>query len=109
MNLTDSELRTVDRMRKAERAWRWWRWPFLVSTLVCAGVFAYALFDLYEKFRTNPDFTYSVANLACYSAVYLNIFMINWFMAVWTLCRWKGNPSTRLLLRLLEEHDTRRS
>jgi hypothetical protein len=41
--------------------------------------------------------------------VYLNICMINWCIAVWTVCRWKGNPNTRLLLRLLEEHETPKS
>src|SRR5258707_5015227 len=109
MNLSEAELRIIARIRKGQRAWRWGRWSVLITSFACTVTFAYALFQLYDRFQKRRDDMLSIANLACYSGVYFGICMMSWCMTVWTLCRWNGDHMTKLLLRLLEEHENPKS
>jgi hypothetical protein len=99
MNLSASEARFVNRCRRFERLWPVWRW---VNLLVAVIFWAASAWILIQEAMPGGRVGASVPEMSFEQDVF-------WFMnlacvglATFTLMRWRGDPRTTLLLKLVE-------
>jgi hypothetical protein len=99
MNLSASEVRFINRWRRSERFWPIWRWVMLLVAIIFWSASAWILVQLVTP---GGRVGASVPEMSFEQDVF-------WFMnlgcvalAVFTLIRWRGDPRTTLLLKLVE-------
>lgn len=101
MDLSASEVRFINRWRRSERLWPIWRWVLLLVAVTFWGASAWILMQM-----TTPGGRVgaSAPEMSFEQVVF-------WFMnlgcvalAVFILVRWRGDPRTTLLLKLVEGH-----
>jgi len=101
MNLSASEVRFISRWRRSERLWPLWRWVMLLVAAIFWAASAWILIRLATPGgrvgASVPEMSFEqdvfwFMNLACVA------------LAVFTLIRWRGDPRTTLLLKLVEGH-----
>jgi hypothetical protein len=103
MTLTDREARWLARIRKYQRWWPYTRW-FCLGSSVGLGILYVSL--LYRLVSLADDRSVDSATLI---AMLAPICWIMLFFSVWplgfALGHWSGDIRTRLLFRLIDEHE----
>jgi hypothetical protein len=107
LHLNDADLKTIAKLRRSQEAWRWLRWLLLIVGAVCTITFAYLFLNLYGFFRAQQYDANAIGSIAFYSGPLFCIFLISWLQTLLVIRLWNGRPTTRLLLRLLEEEEYR--
>jgi hypothetical protein len=100
MKLTESERRFIKKAEQRERSWQWIRWGALVGSAVVVAIAGWSLVRLLDQMTDGGP------ALAWFTP-------FAWFTLIgasgllgWTLSHWQGDVKTRLLTRLVGEHNT---
>jgi hypothetical protein len=102
MNLTDSELRVIRKWQKYQRWWPRTRWLCLLGSL--AGIAAFAIILRWLAFLP-ADSSQDAAAVGWLSPIaWILLFMSSGWLGL-TIAHWSGDVKTRLLLKLVEEHE----
>ena len=101
MRLSESKSRLVKKWESQERDWRWQRWVWLG---VCSLLLI--LFTLvFRWFVMVASEEHAVSFVAVWNPAVWMIIMVCCYRLVDTLCHWRGDTKTKLLLRLIAEHE----
>ena len=104
MQLTTAERKLMERLRKRERKWPRDRWILLIGGgLICALYVAMLLGLLGRLDLETPDSTYVGLFLFIWP-VCLIMCLFGTYFVVWAIAEWHGNPTRRMLLKLLDSH-----
>ena len=101
MELSETEKRMIEKLKKRQQFLVRWRWVGLIGTLVyvvvglCGVVFS---LHFLNRSETTPDLI-----VACIFAAALGLFALGVVLAAYLLLNWNGDCETRLLLRLIED------
>ena len=102
MKLSESEARCVAKWERQERSWRWVRWVNLVPCIILIALGAWNLHRLLDL--TSDESGAAIAWFAPF--VWLALLAPSAWLG-YVLGRWRGDMRTRLLLRLIAEHEER--
>ena len=101
MKLSEPEKKLVRRLQKNQRAWRWMRWFSLVMSAVFIGL----IYDTLTRMPAMMSDSSGLMVVAFVSPICWLLLFITSFLLGCTVAFWNGDPKTRLLLRLLEDHE----
>ena len=103
MKLSELDMRVVRRLQKNGRAWRWVRWFTLVGSIGSIVQCAVVIMELLKQSTESSGRSDVIAVLSplCWMLLCLSSVMLGY-----TLVFWGGDPKARLLLRLLEDHES---
>lgn len=102
MKLSDSDLKFVRRLKKNGRAWRWVRWFTLFGSVGLVVQCAFLIMDLLKQNAEVRDKLGVISLIAPLCWILLGLSSV---LLGYTLAFWGGDPRTRLLLRLFEDHE----
>jgi hypothetical protein len=106
MNLSTSEIRFLSRCRKAQRQWPVWRWLILVVAITFWTASSYILLQI----TTSGDKTGAPPAMVGFQQdVFWIMNVVCALLMMFTIVRWRGDARTSLLLKLVEEQQTRDS
>jgi hypothetical protein len=100
MTLSESERRFLRKEEQRERSWRWFRWLALLGSALGVAVTAFCMRRLLDLMNDGGPALAWYAPFAWFTLIALS------GLLGWTLSRWRGDLKTRLLTRLIREHDT---
>jgi hypothetical protein len=101
MRLSESETRLVKKWEGQERAWRWQRWVWLGMCSLLLAVFTL----VFRWFVMAEDEEHAARFIAVWNPAVWMIIVVSCYRLVDTLCHWRGHAKTKLLLRLIAEHE----
>jgi hypothetical protein len=101
MNLSASEVRFINRWRRSERLWPIWRWVMLLVAVIFWVASAWILIRLATP---GGRVGASVAEMSFEQDVFWFMNLACVALAFFTLIRWRGDPRTTLLVKLVEGH-----
>jgi lipid-A-disaccharide synthase-like uncharacterized protein len=101
MQLSDTDKKLVERLKKRQQQFIRWRWVGLVGSILFIGVGIYA-FVVLQHFAQEPALP-SVMAIAFLSPVVFLLQVGGFGLLIYLVAFWRGKPETRLLLRLLED------
>jgi hypothetical protein len=104
MTLTEVESKLVRRIQQREDSWKWARWIVLVLGLLMIGLAAFFLGALWQELKQEQLVRMLVAVMAPVCSLFL---LAGGLCVVYAAIRWRGHTTAKLLLRLVEENDTR--
>jgi hypothetical protein len=107
MQLSDTDKKLVERLKKRQQEFICWRWVGLFAALVSIG----AGFYIYEvltrvtvHFIQQPeDIIDAVMGIAYLFPIFLVLQLGGFGLLIYIVTFWRGKPETSLLLRLLED------
>ena len=102
MKLSESDMKLLRRLQRNGRAWRWVRWFTLIGGIGLIIQCGFLIMDL-SKQTTQPDGRSGV--IALVSPLCWMLLCLSSGMLGYTLAFWNGDPTARLLLRVLEDYD----
>jgi hypothetical protein len=108
MQFTARQIKSVERLRKRERQWRWHRWILLGTGIFAWACYGYIVFDLIQQLQSSAD-----ANDDFMSRMWLFGFAMMWPKCLLgfvvgacligvAIRDWHGNVNRMLLLKLLD-------
>jgi len=105
MQLSETEERIVERLKKRQQFLVRWRWVGFIGALVYA-IGGLCGLVLVLHFLSGEETT-PVLIIACLWPVALVLFVLGVVLVAYLVRGWNGDPETRLLLRLIEDsqHD----
>jgi hypothetical protein len=101
MQLSDTDKKLVERLKKQQRSLIRWRWVGLVGALVNIAAGCYCI-TVITYFLHQPEPIAAMVVAFLIPSVYILVLGGVWLVVYLLLC-WNGKPETRLLLRLLDE------
>ena len=99
MTLSESERRFLRKEEQRELSWRWLRWLALIGSASGVAVSALCIHRLLDLMVDGGP------ALAWYAPFAWFVLIAFGGLLGWTLSRWRGDLKTRLLTRLVREHD----
>jgi hypothetical protein len=109
MQLSDREMKSVERLRKAQQLWPRVRWLLLgLGILICGISVWLQIFALNHLLplvneRDNRQLFLMVVAFAVVWLKCLVVFAIGAWFIVWSIRDWNGNVNRMLLLKLLDD------
>ncbi|MGO8929172.1 MAG: hypothetical protein ACLQU3_20085 [Limisphaerales bacterium] len=104
MNLSTTEIRFLSRCRKAQRQWPVWRWLILVVAITFWTASSYILLQI----TTSADKTSAPPAMVGFQQdVFWIMNVVCALLVMFTIVRWRGDARTSLLLKIVEEQQTR--
>ena len=106
MDFTPSELRLAARLKERERAWRWVRWAALLFGLLVTAIGLIFFRELWKELEQEELLLMLIAVVGpgCCIFVFAGSIAVGY-----ALVFWKGRPERKLLLRLIDEAEARRT
>jgi hypothetical protein len=104
MTLTEAESKFVRRIRRREDSWKWARWIVLLLGLLMVGLASLFLGALWQELKQEQLVRMLVAVMAPVCSLFL---LAGGLCVAYAAICWKGRTTAKLLLRLVEENDTR--
>jgi hypothetical protein len=109
MNLTPEESKSMERLRKSGRQWRWRRWLLLGLSVLCAANcigFSYLLRGLIaESHAGSFDGEIVFFIVLLWTKCCVHFFLAVWFLKI-VCTKWHGDVNQMLLLRLVDEKES---
>ncbi len=103
MQLSDTDKKLVERLKKRQQQFLRWRWVGLLAAILCIGVGIYAYVVL-DRFLQEPGIPTVMAVAVLSPLVYL-LQVGGFSLLIYHVAFWNGKPETRLMLRIIEELD----
>jgi hypothetical protein len=116
MELSRSEQKAFERLKRERSSWRVMRYIFIALGIATIAVAGYSHLDTLKQLsnigsgaRDMPESTTVLAALATQNLVlhYILMWVGAGFIA-WGVIRWNGNPTVNLVLKLLEDRLSQR-
>ena len=102
MKLSESEARCVAKWERQERSWHWVRW---VNVVPCVILIPLGAWNLHRLLDLTSDESGPAGAIAWFAPfVWLALLAPSAWLG-YILGRWRGDMRTRLLLRLITEHE----
>jgi hypothetical protein len=101
MKLSESENRFVAKWQRQQRSWTWARWLIVVACGILIGL---AACNLRRFLDFGDDLGGSTALAWLMPFAWLTLLAPSWLLGH-ALSQWRGDVKTRLLLRLIAEHE----
>lgn len=101
MKLSESETHMVKNWEWQERDWQWQRWIFLIMCSLLVVVFTL----VFRWFVPAPSEDHAVKLIAVWNPFVCMVLMASIYRLVETVRHWRGDMKTKLLLRLMAEHE----
>jgi hypothetical protein len=105
MKFTPQEMKLIERLRKQERQWKWARWLVLAMGFLSAtacGYVAYAIHWLLSEWAHGQLDSATVILLLLFWTKCCFYFVFSIWCFVTVSCKWHGDVTRMLLLRLLD-------
>ena len=101
MQLSDTDKKLVERLKKRQQQFVRWRWVGLLGAILCIGIGIYA-FVILEQFAQEPALP-SVMAIAFLSPIVYLLQVGGFGLLIYLVAFWRGKPEVDLLLRVIED------